>query len=94
MTTTPFFKPRDPTNSTKKEQQQQRRKKVVTFSTVRIIEFPYAVGNTPCSVGVPIGASHEAQHETTLSLDCYEEHRPKRRPKADLHISASDRRAL
>jgi hypothetical protein len=74
--------------------QTEKQHKRVTFSSISIVEFPYEIGITPCSSGVPIGASLEAQHQTTFQLDFFEKYRPVRRSKSDLHISANDRKAL
>lgn len=80
--------------SKQRDAQTMGQPKTVSFSEVSIIEFAYAVGNAPCSAGVPIGASSEAQHQTTFPLDFFESHRPQRRNKTDLHISAQDRKSL
>mmetsp|Transcript_16271 Transcript_16271/g.30196 ORF Transcript_16271/g.30196 Transcript_16271/m.30196 type:complete len:349 (+) Transcript_16271:77-1123(+) len=83
------------TTTTRKPMMQiQPVRRRVGFSKVNIIEFPYAIGDTPCSSGVPIGASYVAQHQTSFQLDFFERYRPERRTKSDLHISAEDRRAL
>jgi hypothetical protein len=71
-----------------------QRKHRVSFSKISIFEFPYAIGDTPCSSGVPIGASYTAQHQMSLSLDHFETNRPQRRSKVDLHISAINRKML
>jgi hypothetical protein len=71
-----------------------QRKHRVSFSKICIIEFPYAIGDTPCSSGVPIGASHTAQHQMSLSLDHFETSRPQRRSKVDLYISAVNRKSM
>ena len=66
----------------------------VRFSNVDVIEFPYTIGCTPCSSGVPIAASFVAQKKTSFQLEFFETYRPKRRTKSDLHISAFDRKEL
>ncbi|KAG7372018.1 hypothetical protein IV203_018161 [Nitzschia inconspicua] len=66
----------------------------VSFSSIRIIEFPYAVGYTPCNSGVPIGAGSEAQFEVAFQLDHFESSRPPRRSKEALHLTAADRKAI
>jgi hypothetical protein len=66
----------------------------VRFSNVDVIEFPYTIGYTPCSSGVPIATSIVAQKRTSFQLEFFEAYRPKRRLKSDLHMSPNDRKAL
>ncbi|KAG7342925.1 hypothetical protein IV203_020870 [Nitzschia inconspicua] len=69
-------------------------KRRVSFSSIHIVEFPYAVGYTPCNSGVPIGAGSKAQFEVAFQLDHFESSRPPRRSKEALHLTAADRRAI
>jgi hypothetical protein len=67
----------------------------VRFSSLEIVELPYAVGDNPCvSSGVPIAASWVAQKKTKFDIDFFERYRPPRRSKKELLLSAVDRKAL
>ena len=76
-------------------QQEPQKRRRVSFTDVEIIELPYTLGDNPCvSSGVPISASWKAQKRTCLKLDFFEQYRPKRRTKVELHLSKEARKSL
>lgn len=77
------------------QQQQQPSKRSVGFATIEIIELPYTVGDNPSvSCGAPISASWYSQKRTSLDLEFFEQYRPLRRNKKDLHLTKEARKEL
>lgn len=64
----------------------------IRFGTLEIIELPYSLGDNPAvSCGPPIAPSWDSQKRTTIDLGFFEEFRPKRRNKSQLHLSKKAR---
>ena len=70
-------------------------KKQVGFSTIEIIELPVILGDNPSvSSGAPLTIGWKAQKRIRFQLDFFETHRPKRRSKDKLRMSAEERELL
>eukprot|EP00934_Nitzschia_sp_Nitz4_P002461 Nitzschia sp. Nitz4//scaffold116_size91068//76186//77265//NITZ4_004967-RA/size91068-exonerate_est2genome-gene-0.17-mRNA-1//-1//CDS//3329533605//2451//frame0 len=77
------------------QQQQPLTRRNVVFDSVEVIELPYTIGDNPSvSGGVPIAPSWNPQKRTRMDLKQFEEHRPIRRQKRDLHLSEQTRNQL
>jgi hypothetical protein len=67
----------------------------VSFGNVEIIELPYTLGDNPSvSGGVPIAASWLAQKRTSFKVEFFEDYRPERRSKKELHLTRAARKKL
>ena len=73
----------------------QKKTRHVRFSSLEIVELPYTIGDNPCvSDGCPVAASWLSQKKTEFDIDFFERHRPARRSRKALLLSAIDRNAL
>ena len=73
----------------------EKKTRHVRFSSLEIVELPYTVGDNPCvSNGCPVAASWLSQKKTQFDIDFFERHRPARRSRKALLLSAVDRNAL
>ena len=69
-----------------------KKKKSVSFHTLEIIEFPYALGNASCSDNGPaLSSSWNVQARTTLDIGYFERYRPPRQPSNRLSLSSQTR---
>ena len=73
----------------------KKKKKSVSFHTLEIIEFPYALGNDSCSDNGPaLSSSWNVQARTTLDVSYFERYRPPRQPSKRLSLSPQTRKDM
>ena len=78
----------------KRRPSEDKPKKRVIFGDITIREHPMIVGDSICRVGVPLTIDWEAQSEVVLTVDDYEEYRPKRRRVRDMKMPPNVRLTL